>query len=402
MKKYKFMHMQLMGGFNWFKIIGWNILRRLWATRQVGKLIQAVVDHHYLDSSGILWLCSGKRYHRNLNNKIPWERVKRKGRLTFDFSKPSKKFYKLWRLWLKECKKRHFKFRPILMMKEEYCAYPFENNINGISGINSPEAWPVIRDYMRRVVEIYVEIFGKFPKIIPWNEPDHRGSGKAYHKIMYDHEAVRDEVVIPGGGEYTDIWPDITSCEGGPAELIELHGNCPKPGDCDRNGWHGKDGQHRRKGGLMSIKHDVSTLADVLERMGNMVGSGNAQRMFTEDGGGRHGDGRYRAGPFKIPCGDADQQYEMMCELIRVDQEEGFFAPFGTFLHECLTVKMRLVSDCHKAKLEKRGTICSKCGYPCRAIEEIDLFIPNYRKSMVNWARIRGGVLRACKEMLGE
>ena len=114
-------------------------------------------------------------------------------------------------------------------------------------------------------------------------------------------------------------------------------------------------------------------LPNGMTKLENMVASGNRHRLYTEDGGGTVNDGRYLAGPFKIPCGDADQQYEMMIELIRVDQEEGFQARFGSFPHECLTYNARR-----------------------------DLFIPDFRKKVVNWRRIRGGILRACKEKLGE
>ena len=372
MKKYKQMHMQAMGGFNWFKIVAWREKGRERAMRQLRKLVQKIKGHGFWDTSSVMWLSSGKGQHKNLNRKTPWYCFKNNnGVWTFDFGIPNQKFWLLYRLWLETFKAEHHKFVPIYQMREDYCSYPFTHNVNGIDGINSPEGLEVTLAYMRKATEMYIDVYGKFPRIIPWNERDHYGDGKMFHKIMYDHRAVRDEVVIPLGGKYSDIYPDITLCEGAAGELIEPHGDCPKPGDCDQNSWHGKDGQHRRKGGLVSFKHRVSTNTDAIERLGNMIGSGNAERFFTEDGGGYSGDGNYLAGPFNIPCGDAQQQYEMMVTFIKAWKKHGFMGRFGTFPHECLT--------------------------------KVDgVFVPDYRPRNINWRRIRNGVLKACKEMLGE
>lgn len=374
MKSYKIMHMQAMGSFNWFKIVGWNILKRLWALRQADKLIKKFVEYGYPDSSAVMWLCSGREHHRNLNNKIPWKRVKKKGELIFDLSKPSKKFYKLWRLWLKKCKKYHHKFVPIMMMREDYCWYPFHNNVNGIDGINSPEALDVILAYMQKAVAIYIEVFDKTPMVIPYNEPAHHGNSDRFHKIMYDHEAMWEQALKSLGCKLKDVWPDLTLCEGSAGELIEPH-DCPKPHGCGRGGRHGKDGQDRK---VLGIKHGFTTLSDFmvevspgLTRLQNMVQSANHWRLYTEDWHDPVGDGKYLAGPFKLPLGDAQQQHEMMLELIRVWKEDGFLARYGTFPHEALSY------DAGK-----------------------NLFIPDYRPRKINWRRIRNGVLKACREEL--
>jgi len=372
--------MQAMGLHNWFKIAAWLKKGRARAIRQLDKFVQKTAEHGFWDISSNMWLCDGKAEHRNLNWKTPWHCWRKSnGVWTFDFDEPNEKYWMLHKLFLESLRQFHTKFAGIYEMREDYAWYPYAHNINSVNGINSPEALEVKLAYMKTALEMQIEIFGEdkpFPKIIPWNERDHRGSGEAFHKIMYDHRAVRDEVVIPLGGKYSDIWPDITLCEGASGELRELHGDCPKPGDC--GGWHGQDGQHRRKGGLMSIKHGFTTLADYMvevspgvTRLQNMINSGNSQRMFTEDWHDCVGDGKYLAGPFKLPLGNAQQQYEMMKALIQVWKDHGFLAPHGTFPHECLT---------------KTG----------------NLYVPDYRPRKVNWTRIRKGKLRACKEMLGE
>jgi hypothetical protein len=369
-----------MGSFNYFKIAGWNILKRLWALRRAGKLIKKIKEHGMPEQSAIMWLCSGQRHHRNLNKKTPWKCFKKNGKLTFDLSKPNKKFWKLYKMWLKIHKKYHLKFVPIMMMREDYCEYPFWHNVNGVTGFYDVLAMPIILKYIEKAVKIYIEVFGKTPIVIPWNEPNHHGDGHKFHKIMYDHETVWEGVLKPLGCKLGDVWPDLTASEGAGGELIEFH-DCPKPGSCDRGGHHGKLGQNRK---ILGIKHDFTTLADFmvevspgLTKLQNMVQSANHWRLYTEDGGGTVNDGRYLAGPFNIPCGDAEQQYEMMKVLIQTWKETGFLAKYGTFPHECLTVKRK--SD-----------------------GSIDLFIPDYRPRMVNWKRIRQGVLKACKEKLGE
>lgn len=384
MKKYKILHFQGMGSFNWFKLYAWNPLKRAMAVFHLDKLIKKIKEHGFADNSAVMWLSSGKACHRNLNKKTPWKCRKKNGRLVFDFSKPNKKFYKLWKLWLKRHKKHHLKFIPILMMREDYCWYPFSNNVNGIKGVYSPGALEVILDYMERSIKIYIEVFGKPPTITPWNEPAHYGNGKLYHQIMYNHEAVWERVLKPLGGKLKNMYPDITMCEGAAGELIEPH-KCSKPGDCDRGGWHGKPGQERNKDGITCIKHGFTTLSDFNEklsngftRLENMTRSGNSQRMYTEDGGGATNDGEYEAGVFEIRLGSARQQYKMMLELIRVWKEHGFFARFGTFPHEALFCKKKIVDD----------------------EEVIDLLIPDYRPRNINWGRIKNGVLKACKEKL--
>lgn len=377
MKRYKILHFQGMGSFNWFKIAAWGKKNRKRVIRQAEKLVGKITDHGYPENSGVMWLCDGRAEHRNLNRKTPWHCFKKNNKLTFDFETPNEKFWDLYEIWLRIHKKPHLKWVPIYEMRQDYAWYPFANNINGVDGIDSPEALEVKMSYMRKAAEIYIDIFGKFPNIIPWNECDHYGGGAAFHKIMYDHRAVRDKVVIPLGGKYSNMWPDITLCEGAAGELIEPHGDCPKPEACDQGGWHGKQGQHRRKGGLMSIKHGFTTLSDFMvevspgvTRLENMIASENDQRMFTEDWHNPVGDGKYLAGPFKLPLGNAQQQYVMMKKLIRVWKETGFLAKFGTFPHEALT----------------------KVG---------NLYVPDYRPRNINWRRLRNGVLKACKEELG-
>ena len=378
MKSYKIMHMQAMGLHNWFKIAAWLKKDREKALRQLDKFVKKTDEHGFPDISSNLWISDGKAEHRNLNRKTPWHCFKpNNGKLTFDFAEPNEKFWKLHRMFLETHKKYHKKFVGIYEMREDYAWYPFANNVNGIDGINSPEALEVKLAYMRKAIEMQIEVFGKFPNIIPWNERNHYGDGDNYHKIIYDHKAVRDEVVIPLGGKYSDIWPDITLCEGAAAELFEAH-PCSKPAYCKSGGVHGKEGQHRRKGGLMSIKHGFTTLADFMvvlpngdTKLEHIVKSGNDQRMYTEDGNGTVGDGRYVVRGYRM--GDAGQQYVMMKELIRVWKSAGFLARYGTFPHEALSY------DAGK-----------------------NLFIPDYRPRNINWKRIRNGVLKACREELGD
>ena len=380
MKSYKTMHAQFMGSFNWFKIAGWNILNRPWAIRQADKLIKKIKEHGYPDHSAVMWLSSGKPYHRNLNTKTPWKCFNRNGRLTFDFTKPNKKFWKLYKKWLEIHKKYHLKFVPILMMREDYCDYPFWNNVNNVFGLEDPNSMVYIKEYAWQVVETYIMVFGKTPAVIPYNEPAHYGNGWKFHQIMYDHETLWETVFEPLGCKLKDVWPDFTMCEGSGGELIEPHA-CPKPGDCDRGGQHGKAGQNRK---ILAIKHNFTTLSDFMiklpngkTKLQNMVESANRHRLYTEDGGGTVNDGKYLAGPFKIKCGNAEQQYEMMKVLCETWNDTGFLPRFGTFPHEALFCKRKPSG-------------------------EIDLFIPDYRPRNINWRRIRNGVLKACKEEFGD
>ena len=371
-KTYKHMHFQGMGSFNWFKIAGWQKEDREQAIQDADDLIRTIKEHGYPDHSAVMWLCDGERDHRNLNRKTPWTCYKDGCELVFDLKIWDRTFWKLYKIWLEIHKKYHLKFVPIYMMREDYCDYPFIHNINNVHGINTPKAMKYIKRYVKRATKMYIKIFGKPPSVILYNEPAHYGNGKKYHQIMYDHETLYEDILRPLGVKLNQIWPDLTMCEGSAGELIEPH-PCPKPGACDRQGWHGKPGQDRK---VLGIKHNFTTLGDFMlklsngkTRLQNMVDSANHHRLYTEDGGGTVDDGEYHAGPFGIKCGSAEQQYEMMRVLIDTYERDRFLARFGTFPHEALFYD-----------------------------EEKDLFIPDYRVENINWDRIDRGVLRACRE----
>ena len=121
-----------------------------------------------------------------------------------------------------------------------------------------------------------------------------------FAEIMYFHEKVYEQVLK----DYTvpsKVIIDISHCEGALDELREPH-ECPKPGDCDRRGIHGKSIYNRGMKGFLAEQHGFSTWEDynkIFEWQGKQyhlidlfLGSANKRRKFTEDGGSQTSPGK--------------------------------------------------------------------------------------------------------------
>jgi len=314
------MGFQGVGGFNYFKI-----------TRngdETLKLLKEIRMHGYYLNDGFMFLSDNEPHHKNLTYSVPWLFLS--GKFDLGLWRPS--FWIDFKNYLEIHKEVGLDFCPQLWMRKDYINYPFKNNVNGVTDFWDKDAMPYHRAYARKVMDTFVEVYGKQynPYVKIMNEVAHHGEGKKYHQIMYFHEDIVENILM----DYTTlshIICDLTGCEGTLGELREPH-NCPKKATCDRNGRHGKP-EHDRL--AVGEKHKYSTWADFSE-IKRFVNSANKARRFTEDGGGRAEDGKYTVSRTGMKLGNPEQQGYMMKQLALIYKATKKKVIFCSFPHTAL------------------------------------------------------------------
>jgi len=318
-EKIRLLGMQAAGGFNSFKITK--------NEEDLQELLQEEKMCGYYLEDGFMFLSSGKGHHSNLNHKTPWLWD---GNFNFNVWNPE--FWNDFKTYLEIHKYVGMDFCAQLWMRKDYTNHIFRNNVNGITdfwgkksqqvGFLDEEVMVIHRAYARKVMETYKEVYGNeykpyLPNIKVMNEPAHHGDNEHFHRIMYFHEDIVENVLL----EYTDlehIIVDGTGSEGTIGELKHRH-KCPKPKACDRGGWHGKRGYANE---VVMEKHGYSKWEHFSE-MQRIVNSPIPERVYTEDGAWDD-------------LGTVEEQGYMMKQLALVNQASGFRPIFKSFPHEAL------------------------------------------------------------------
>jgi len=319
--KIPIMGFQGVGGFNYYKLTQ--------NQEETLKLLKEIRMHGYYLNDGFMFLSDNMACHRNLTYNTPWTWNGDK----FDLSKWNIGFWKTFEDYLKIHREVGLDFCPQLYMREDYSNYPFKNNMNGVNDFWDAGAWFYHRAYARKVMDTFQQVYKNEykPYVKIMNEVAHNGDGKKFHRIMYFHQELFERVL----SDYTDLGHiicDLTGCEGTLGELRERH-NCPKPAVCDRGGKHGKREYDRL---AVGEKHKFSTWADFGDVKRFFLRSANKARRFTEDGGGRAGDGRYEVPHTGMKLGDPEQQGHMMTQLAKAYKTTGKKVIFCSFPHEAL------------------------------------------------------------------
>jgi len=386
-------HAQFLGSWNWFRVEAWDPRNETAAIDEAIKLIREMRIYRFSLHDGFFWLSDGRPEHRHLNWRTPW-RVKDR---VFDLEEWEPRFWELFKIWLEIHRMFDLDYAPQLFMAFGYNRYPFENNRQGI---RARKIWDErIREYQlalaRRTMETYREVYGDdyrpFVKIC--NEPAHHGDADLFHRIMYFHQDVFERA-LAASTDISHLIIDISGCEGSIGELKEWEPRerCPKRGSplC-REGGHGKDQYDRLAVGEV---HGYSTKMDWIRpriwnaRRGEWVdnidpyfGSANRARRFTEDAGGRNGDGLGAVFPppetGKRPryrFANAAQRYEAAQFIWRRQKERG--------------------------RREKRIILGS---FPVETLRWVDgLYRADYRRdAWIDWSRF-AAVNRAYDEVFGK
>ncbi|GAJ18861.1 unnamed protein product, partial [marine sediment metagenome] len=204
-----------------------------------------------------------------------------------------------------------------LWLRKDYTNFPFKNNVNGITdfwgkksqqvGFLDEEVMVIHRAYARKVMDTYRQVYGNQynPYIKIMNEPAHHGDAEHFHRIMYFHEDIVENVLK----QFTTldrIIVDGTGSEGTIGEIKHRH-KCPKPKVCDRGGWHGKKGYANE---VVMEKHGCSKWKHFSE-MQRIVNSPIPVRRYTEDGAWDE-------------LGTVEEQGYMMNQLALVYRASGF------------------------------------------------------------------------------
>jgi hypothetical protein len=238
-------------------------------------------------------------------------------------------------------------------MRKDYTNHIFRNNVNGITdfwgkksqqvGFLDEEVMVYHRAYARKVMETYQEVYGNQykPYVKIMNEPAHKGDGEHFHRIMYFHEDIVENVLL----KYTTldrIIVDGTGCEGTIGELKHRH-RCPKPASCDRGGWHGEKGLANK---VVMEKHGYSKWKHFFE-MQRIVNSPIPERVYTEDGAWDD-------------LGTVEEQGYMMKQLALVNQASGFRPIFKSFPHEALKKVGGVFFPDYKVSEMRRTFACAR------------------------------------------
>ena len=315
------MGIQGAGWFNSYKLFGDEIKpeKYLSELRMTGASIH----------DSFAWLSSGNPKHRNLKYLVPFKWIESEKK--FDLGGRNEQFFDQLRQAIIMHRDVDMDFMVQLWMRLDYTNAVYKNNVNSVTNFWQPEAMSYHRQYVNWIIQTYEEADVYNPYIKIMNEPSH-SSGEQFHRLMYFHEMLWQEVLF----EYTDISRivcDLTGSEGTAGELREPH-NCPKPADCDRGGRHGKAWYSRYRGNAaVGEKHKRATWADHDGRTLRAM-RGNYKRRFTDDGGGEMGDGRYVVRGIKLA--DGGQAEFLGAKLAGIQKETGHYPVQCFFTHEVL------------------------------------------------------------------
>ena len=316
-EKIPIMGAQFVGGFNYYKITK--------NQDAVEKLTHEIKMHGYYLEDGFMFLSDNKPHHRNLTYLTPWVWDGQK----FHLNEWNPEFWADFRDFLEIKKSKSLDYCPQLWMRKDYINYPFKNNVNGITDFWGKKSQQVEyidvevmihhRAYARKVMETYREVYGSQykPYVKIMNEPAHHGDAEHFHRIMYFHQDIVENVLL----EFTDlnrIYVDGTGSEGTIGELKHRH-RCPKPSACTREGRHGKRGYANL---VVMEKHKYSKWANFPD-MTRIINSPIDERRYTEDG-------------MRNERGTVAEQKHMMTQLAKIYKDDGFRPIFCSFPHEAL------------------------------------------------------------------
>lgn len=349
--------MQAAGGFNSFKITK--------NEEDLQELLQKEKMCGYYLEDGFMFLSSGKGHHGNLNRKTPWACDGTK-EYKFNLTEWNPVFWNNFKTYLEIHKYVGMDFCAQLWMRKDYTNNVFKNNHSGITdfwgkksqqvGFLDEEVMVIHRAYAKKVMDTYREVYGNQykPYVKIMNEVAHHGNAEHAHRIMYFHEDIVENVLL----DYTDlelIIIDGTGCEMGIGEVKHIH-KCPKKKVCDRGKKHGKKGYANK---VVMERHKFSTWADFHE-MQRMVNSPIPEAIYTEDGGGRAEDGKYRVPRTGMRLGSPEQQGYMMKQLALVNQASGFRPIFKSFPHEALKKVNGVFFPDYRVSEMKRTFACAR------------------------------------------
>lgn len=333
--KLEHLHDDFLGIFLWFLAKAWNPLTRLYWIHQLRKTVRRSRDKQASFICGFLWLCDNKPEHHHLNNKTPWK-FEKKPHKVFDFTKPNKKFWDIYRLFLKALKSEDMEFWPSVEM-DRYCYYPFRHNSNGVRGFWSNGALKHHLNLMKKVCQVMRSVYGEDyqPPIKMINEPIHGGDHNKFHVIGRWHvemweKALKNYTKLPR------IILDVSHCEAAAGEFDKRR----KCHVCGK--WQGNDDYLDADGFRQVIPgyHGVSIIENLKTEDGHgftkmrFLTSAWKKVKFSEDGGA--GGLCDIARGYRIPgtnfCeGDAKQVKEMLIYLWGESKKHGKVAIWGLF-----------------------------------------------------------------------
>jgi hypothetical protein len=253
------------------------------------------------------FLHTGKREHKHLNFKTPWEINSDN---LFMFHKNNDRFWHLSRRFKELLKKYEIKDAGQGFMWN-YTFIPFEININNITSFFDPLALSVQKIYCRKFVKDSLQIFSAPQYFKPLNEARHGGSDEKGHWIADWHRDIFHAVETWISLEHYIC--DASLSEYAFCQLIEHspdHRNCAKCG----KPWDNPAGYDRR---LIQERHGVSIIDD-LEDMEKYVSLAGFLRSawhywkLSEDGSNRGNIVPIPGMSWRL--GDADQIYKMLVE----------------------------------------------------------------------------------------
>lgn len=381
MKKREEMCMGALGIFLCFLRIGWTFGMFKIAKRRVKRVINKFASFGYAFIDMFDWLSTGRKEHKHLNKKTPWKYLKLKKK--YDFKKPNKKYWKIYNAINEIVYESGMNVRHQFSM-ERYNYYPFklENNVNGVDGYWSEEAFKVLKADFRERLTRLKKIYGKrFKRLIHkfMNEPLHGGSDAEFHKIALWHRRMFEEVLIDFYDSKEDalshLLIDTSTSEAGQLLLVWHGGDendqiCPK---CKRlltdifgEKYKTEPWMDRLR---ISEPHNISILPD-LESGYNSISaffnSANIRINLHEDAGSLNCDqiDSENGYWFYDLCFASPEQYGQMCEhvwkmqMLLGNRKKCFITLFTV---QSLEVKDGIILENYSMKRLRRLKVFEKC-----------------------------------------
>lgn len=196
----EFLQIDGMGIFLWFLLYYWNDDTRLWIKERACETVEMFSKYRPDSLLFFAWLRDQSESNAHFKPMCPFPTD---GNGFFDISQIKEKYLRAFEEWCVICRDAGIDIQVCVYMAR-YCFFPFEKNINGVSGFYDQKALPFQVHFINQLISVVIEVYGYIREIRGLNEPIHGGDHHKLHVISnwtrdtYRNSMIKDKVPIRG------------------------------------------------------------------------------------------------------------------------------------------------------------------------------------------------------------